>query len=161
MAIAVGDRMPAAKLLEIGDNGPQEVPLESLIGGRKVALFGMPGAYTGTCTGEHIPSLISSRDAFAAQGIDTMLVVVVNDPFVADAWSQSTGAGDAGIRILTDPTSAFVTALGLNFDAPPVGFIGRSKRFAAILDDGVVKALNVDEPGTCSMTSGEALLKEL
>ncbi len=162
MAISAGDRLPDATLLAMGDGGPQPVDLGRRLKGRRVVVFGLPGAYTGTCTTAHVPSFIRTKDRFAAKGIDEILCVAVNDPFVMGAWGQSTGATAAGIAMLGDADGAFTRAMGLDFTAPPVGLIGRSKRYALIAEDGVVTAIHVeDSPGACGVSAGEALLQEL
>ena len=163
MAITEGDRLPDAELLRLGGNGrPEPVSLGSLIRGRTVALFAVPGAFTGVCSTAHVPSFIRAKDGFAQKGVDTILCVSVNDPFVMRAWGESTGATEAGLQMLADPDGAFTRAVGMAFDAPPAGFHGRSKRYAMIVRDGTVGTLHVEEStGTCTTSSGEALLAEL
>ncbi|MFW5654310.1 MAG: peroxiredoxin [Roseicyclus sp.] len=159
MAIAVGDTLPEASLLRIGDSGPESVEIGAKLKGRKVVIFGVPGAFTETCTSAHMPSFIRTKDAFAEKGIDEIVCVSVNDPFVMAAWGESTGGTEAGITLLADPASDFTKAIGLNFTAPPVGFFDRSQRFALYAEDGVVKVLHVeDNPGVCETSSGEAML---
>lgn len=159
MAISVGDKLPEATMTQIGDSGPEQVSLGDLIKGRKVVVFAVPGAFTPTCHSAHVPSFIRTKDQFAAKGVDEIICVSVNDPFVMKAWGEATGATDAGLTMLSDAESAFTTAIGMNFDAPPAGLIARSKRYAMIVEDGVVKALNEEEsPGTCEISGGEALL---
>lgn len=158
MTIAVGETLPDADLL-VFDGEPGTVSLGSLVKGRKVVIFGLPGAFTRTCDAAHVPSFIRTRDAFAAKGVDEIVCISVNDPFVMAAWSKSTGAGDAGIRMLADADGALTKAMGLDFDAPPVGLHGRCKRFALLAEDGVVKVLHLEEnPGVCETSGGEALL---
>jgi len=124
-----------------------------------VVIFGLPGAYTGTCTTAHVPSFIRTADEFAAKGVDEIICVSVNDPFVMKAWGEATGAAAAGISMLGDADAAFTLALGLEFTAPPVGLFNRSKRYALYAEDGVVKVLHVEEnPGVCEVSSGEAML---
>lgn len=159
MTISVGDTLPDATLLVLGENGPEGVSLSEKLKGRKVALFGLPGAYTGTCTTAHMPSFIRTRDAFADKGVDEVICVTVNDPFVTDAWGKSTGADTGGVTILADASAEFTKAIGLDFSAPPAGLVDRSQRYALYAEDGVVKVLNVeDNPGLCEMSAGEALL---
>ncbi|WP_417250447.1 peroxiredoxin [Celeribacter sp.] len=159
MTITIGDTLPAGTVLTIGENGPEAVDLDTKFKGRKVALFGLPGAYTGTCTTAHLPSFIRTKGQFDAKGVDEVICISVNDPFVMDAWSKDTGAGDAGLTMLADAEGAFIKALGLDFTAPPAGLYGRSQRFALYAEDGVVKALNVeDNAGECTVSAGEALL---
>jgi glutaredoxin/glutathione-dependent peroxiredoxin len=162
MTISPGDSLPEATLLHIGANGPEGVSLQARLKGRKVVLFGLPGAYTGTCTMAHVPSFIRTKDAFAAKGVDEIICLSVNDPFVMKAWGESTGATAAGITMLGDADAAFTLAIGMAFSAPPVGFINRSKRYALYADDGVVKVLHAEEsPGVCDTSGGEAMLKAI
>jgi glutaredoxin/glutathione-dependent peroxiredoxin len=160
--IAVGDRLPDATLLRIGDQGPQSVSLASLIQGRKVVIFGLPGAYTGTCTTAHVPSFIRTADRFAAKGVEAILCIAVNDPFVLKAWGAETGGTAAGLHFLGDAGADFTRAIGLNFTAPPVGFYDRSRRYALLAEDSVVRILNVEEsPGACEISAGETLLGQI
>lgn len=161
MTITVGDRLPEADLLRVGAEGPESVALHDLIGGKRAVVFGLPGAFTRTCSAAHVPSFIRTKDDFAGKGIDTIVCVAVNDPFVMDAWAKDTGAADAGLQMLGDADGGFTRAIGMSFDAPPVGFHGRSKRYAMIVDDGVVQVLHAEEnPGVCDASGGEALLAE-
>lgn len=160
MTIAIGDRLPEATFLEVGETGPAEVTSESLFAGRKVVLFAVPGAFTGTCTTAHVPSFVRTAKDFAAKGVDEIVCLSVNDPFVMKAWSGTTGAGEAGIRMLADAEGAFTKALGLDFTAPPAGLYGRSKRYALVAEDGVVTVFNLEEsPGICEVSAGETLLE--
>lgn len=159
MTISVGDELPRETLLQMGDEGPEEVALGPLIEGRKVVIFGLPGAFTGTCHNSHLPSFIRTRDKFTEKGVDEVICVAVNDPFVMQAWDQATGAGAAGITMLADSGAALTKAMGLDFTAPPAGLYDRSHRYALYAEDGVVKVLNVeDNPGECGVSAGESLL---
>lgn len=162
MTISEGAKLPDATLLHIGATGPASVTLSEKLAGRNVVIFGLPGAYTGTCTTAHVPSFIRTADQFAAKGVDEIICVSVNDPFVMKAWGESTGATAAGITMLGDADASFTKAVGLAFTAPPVGFFDRSKRYALYAQDGVVKVLHVEEsPGVCEASGGEALLAAL
>ncbi|MGI3210347.1 peroxiredoxin [Roseovarius tibetensis] len=162
MTLSTGDNLPEATLLRLGDNGPEEVSLSDKTKGRKVVIFAVPGAFTPTCHSSHVPSFVRTKSDFDAKGIDEVICVSVNDPFVIGAWDEATGAGTAGITMLCDPQSTFTKAIGMDFDAPPAGLIGRSKRYAMIVDDGTVKVIHVeDSPGTCEVSAGESLLAEL
>ena len=144
MSITIGDTLPGATLLQLGENGPEAVNLADKLKGRKVVIFAVPGAYTGVCTTAHVPSFIRTKDKFAAKGVDEIICVSVNDPFVMKAWGESTGAAAAGITFLADASAEFTKAIGLAFTAPPVGFYDRSKRYALYAEDGVVKVLHVE-----------------
>ncbi len=162
MAITQGDNLPEGELVKLGGTGPEAVKVSELTAGRKLAVFAVPGAYTPTCHSAHVPSFIRTKDAFKAKGVDEIICISVNDPFVMKAWGEETGATEAGITMLSDGTGAFTKALGMDFDAPPVGLMGRSKRYAMYVEDGVVKVFHPEEsPGTCEISGGEALLAEI
>ncbi len=162
MTLTTGDVLPGATFLAVGDEGPQPVSLGDKMKGRKIVIFAVPGAYTGVCTTAHVPSFIRTKDQFAEKGVDEIICVSVNDPFVMQAWGEATGATDAGLTMLADPEAAFTQAIEMDFTAPPAGLINRSKRYAMLVEDGVVKHLNVEEsPGTCEASAGEGLLAGL
>ncbi len=159
MTISVGDTLPDANLIRLGDNGPETVSLHALAKGRKVVVFAVPGAFTPTCSSAHVPSFIRTKDKFAGKGVDEIICVSVNDPFVMKAWGEATGATAAGISMLADADSAFTKAMGLDFTAPPVGLLARSKRYALFAEDGVVKQMHLEEnAGACEISAGESLL---
>lgn len=159
MTISVGTKLPDAQLQVMGDAGPESVSLASKLAGRKVVIFGLPGAYTGTCTTAHVPSFIRNKEKLAAKGVDEVICLSVNDAFVMKAWGDSTGANTAGITMLGDVDSAFTKAIGMNFTVPPIGFFDRSKRYALYAEDGVVKVLHAEEnAGQCEISGGEAML---
>lgn len=162
MTIAPGDTLPEATLVKMGADGPEAVSLADHAKGKKVVIFAVPGAFTLTCHSAHVPSFIRTKDQFAEKGVDEIICVSVNDPFVMKAWGEATGASDAGISMLGDAESAFTKAIGMDFDAPPAGLIARSKRYAMLVEDGKVTKLHVEEsPGVCEISGGEALLAEL
>ena len=157
--ISVGDTLPEATLIKLGENGPEQVSTSDLTKGRKGVIFALPGAYTGTCTTSHVPSFMRTKDQFEAKGVDEIVCVSCNDPFVMAAWGDSTGATEAGLTFLGDADTSFTEAVGMRFDAPPAGLHGRSKRYAMYVDDGVVKVLQADDnPGVCDLSGGEAML---
>lgn len=159
MTISTGAKLPDATLVKMGEKGPEPVALGDKLKGRKVALFAVPGAFTPTCHSAHVPSFIRTKDDFAAKGVDEIICISVNDPFVMKAWGEATGATEAGITMLSDASSEFTKAIGMNFDAPPAGLVARSKRYAMLVDDGVVTVFHPEEsPGTCEISGGEALL---
>lgn len=158
MALNEGDKLPGGTLLEMTQDGPAQVDLAQYATGR-VAIFALPGAYTGTCSTQHVPSFIRTADQFRAKGVDRIVCVSVNDPFVMGAWAKDTGADKAGLTFLADADGAFTAAMGMNFDAPPAGLFGRSKRYAMLVEDGTITTLQVEEsPGQCSISGGESLL---
>ena len=159
MTLATGDKLPEASFSRMGENGPEQVDLSSLTKGRKIVLFAVPGAFTPTCHSAHVPSFIRTKEEFSAKGVDEIVCLSVNDPFVMKAWGEATGANAAGLTLLADGTGGFTKAIGMSFDAPPAGLIGRSKRYAMVVEDGTVSLLHVEEgPGVCEVSAGEALL---
>ncbi|MCB2127629.1 MAG: peroxiredoxin [Rhodobacteraceae bacterium] len=159
MAITVGKGLPDAVLLKMGDAGPETVRLGDRLRGRRVVIFGLPGAFTSTCTSAHVPSFIRTKPGFDAKGVDEIICISVNDPFVMRAWGDATGASQAGITMLADPGGDFTIAAGMAFSAPAVGFINRSQRYALFAEDGVVKVFHPEESrSTCEASGGEALL---
>jgi len=161
MPLDTGDRLPDATLVRQGADGPEQVQLSDVLKGRKVVLFALPGAFTGPCSTAHLPSFIRTADDFRAQGVEEIVCLSVNDPFTQAAWAEKTGADKAGITFLGDADGSFTKALGMDFTAPHLGLIGRSNRYALLLDDGVIVAANVDKAGVCEISTGEALLEKL
>ncbi len=160
--IATGDMLPEATLIQMGAEGPEEVRISDKTKGRKVVIFAVPGAFTGTCTTAHVPSFMRTKDQFDAKGVEEIICISVNDPFVMGAWGESTGATAAGLTMLADSASEFTKAIGMDFDAPPVGLIARSKRYAMLVEDGKVVAMNLEEnPGVCEVSAGEGLLDSI
>lgn len=157
--IKEGDTLPEATFLRTKGDDLETVKTSDLTG--KIALFGLPGAFTGTCTNAHLPSFMRNVEAFRAKGVNRVICVTVNDPFVCEAWSEKTGAGKAGVEILADADGSFAEAMGLKFDFPDAGLIGRSKRYAALVEDGKITVLNIEEsPGSCDISAGERLLEK-
>ena len=162
MAISQGDTLPQATLSYMGDDGPATVALSEKTKGRKVVIFALPGAYTGTCSTAHVPSFIRTKDQFSAKGVDEIICISVNDPFVMKAWGEATGATAAGITMLCDPQASFTKAMGREFSAPPAGLIDRSKRYAMVVEDGTVTLLQEEEnPGVCDVSGGDGLLASM
>lgn len=162
MTIATGDTLPEADFLVFGDDGPGKVALGPKLKGRKVVIFGLPGAYTRTCTAAHLPSFIAVMDDLKAKGVDEVICVAVNDPFVMKAWGDATGATDAGITMLGDADSSFSKALGLTFSVPDLGFFDRSQRYSMLVEDGKVTIFNPEPPnGQCEISAGQTLLAQL
>ncbi|MDE0588399.1 peroxiredoxin [Halocynthiibacter sp. C4] len=158
MKLEVGTKIPVETFPILKDGAPDSVDLKDKLQGRKVVIFGLPGAFTGTCSTKHLPSFIEAKDEFAAKGVDEIICVAVNDVFVMDVWADQTGAKDAGITMLPDPESKFTSAIGMDFDVPELGFVKRSNRYAMLVEDGVVTALQVDEAGQCDLSTGNSFL---
>ncbi|MEO0749176.1 MAG: peroxiredoxin [Pseudomonadota bacterium] len=162
MTISQGDTLPDATFIVMGESGPETVSLADKTKGRKVVLFAVPGAFTPTCHSAHIPSFIRTKDALMEKGVEEIICVAVNDPFIMQTWGEASGATEAGITMLADAEAEFTKSIGMNFSAPPVGFVDRSSRYAMLVEDGKVNLLQVDEnPGTCELSAGEALLDSM
>ena len=159
MTIATGDKLPDATLARMGADGPETVSVAELTQGRKVVIFGLPGAFTPTCDSAHLPSFIRTRDHYAAKGVDEIICVSVNDLHVMRYWGEHSGATAAGITLLADPVAEFTKTIGMEFSVPQIGFLDRSKRYAMLVEDGVVTRLELDAPGQCAVSTGEALLE--
>ena len=161
MAIKVGDKLPAVSLRRLGDGGIDEVGTEALTKGKKVVLFAVPGAFTPTCSEQHLPGFIQHADAIKSKGVDMIACVAVNDPFVTAEWSKTTKAGGK-VDILSDGNAEFTKAIGMELDASGFGLGTRSKRYAMIVDDGVVKTLLVEDvPTQAENSSANAILAAL
>ncbi|MEW9918215.1 peroxiredoxin [Marimonas sp. MJW-29] len=162
MAISQGDNLPDATLVQMGAEGPAQVKMADKVKGRKVVIFAVPGAFTPTCHSAHVPSFVRTKDRFDAKGVDEIICVSCNDPFVMKAWGEATGAAAAGITMLADAQSEFTKAIGMDFDAPPAGLMGRSKRYAMLVEDGKITLFQPEEsPGVCEVSAGEALLANM
>jgi peroxiredoxin len=160
MTIKVGDKLPSVTLMEKQEGGPAPVSTDDLFKGKKVALFALPGAYTPTCSAKHVPGFVQNYEALKAKGIDSIVCLSVNDAFVMGAWGKEQGAGDK-VRMIADGNGEFTRAVGLEFDASKFGMGKRSQRYSMVVDDGVVKQLNVEEPGAFDVSSAEYMLGKL
>lgn len=161
MSIAVGDRLPGAIFLKLEDGAPKEVPFAPFVDGKKIVVFGLPGAFTSTCSTAHLPSFMRTVDGFKAKGVDHVICVAVNDPHVMKAWGESTGGAEAGVVFMADADAAFTKAMGMNFTVPVAGFYDRSRRYALVAEDGVVTLMH-EEPGReCGISTGEQLLEAM
>jgi peroxiredoxin len=160
MTIQVGDRIPSTTLIKATADGPQPVETDAYFGGRKVALFSVPGAFTPTCSARHLPSYVEKADDLAAKGVEEIACVSVNDAFVMQAWGESAGT-DGKVTMFADGNGDFATALGLDADFSKFGMGKRGQRWSAIVDDGVVKKLNVEAPGAYSVSGAEFMLGQL
>src|SRR6266571_7563334 len=144
MAIKVGDRIPNATFTVMTADGPKPKTTDELFKGKKVVLFAVPGAFTPTCSNNHLPGFVKNAAAIKAKGIDTIAVTGVNDVFVMDAWKKNTGA-EGKIEFLADGSAAFANAIGLSIDLGERGLGTRSQRYAMLVEDGVVKTLNLED----------------
>ena len=161
MSIKVGDRIPEAKFRVMSEGGPAWKTTDEVFKGKKVVLFAVPGAFTPTCHINHLPGFLKNADAIKAKGVDTIAVTGVNDVFVMDAWKKATGA-EGKIEFLADGNGDFAKAIDLALDASGAGLGLRSRRYAMLVEDGVVKELSVeDEPGKAEVSSAENLLKQM
>jgi len=159
--IGPGERLPEATFHVMTANGPTEMTTNEVFSGKKVVLFAVPGAYTPTCHMKHLPGFLQHADDFKAKGVDAVACTAVNDPFVLDNWAKSTGA-DNNIMFLSDGNADFARAIGADFDASAKGLGTRSKRYAMLVDDGVVKAVHVEDmPTEVTSSSAETLLQEI
>ena len=157
MTIKAGDKIPSATFMEMQDGKPTPVSSDELFKGKTVALFALPGAYTPTCSAKHVPGYVANADALKAKGVDAIVCVSVNDAFVMGAWGKDQGAGGV-VAMLADGNGDFTRAVGLEFDASKFGMGKRSQRYSMVVKDGVVKALNVEEPGAFDVSSAEHML---
>jgi peroxiredoxin len=161
MPIKVGDRVPNATFRVMTTEGPRPKTSDDIFKGKKVALFAVPGAFTPTCNNLHMPSFLKNVDAIKGKGVHTIAVTGVNDVFVMEAWKKATGA-EGKIEFLADGNGEFAKGIDMAFDGSGNGLGTRSKRYSMLVDDGVVKQLNVEEaPGKCDISGGDTLLKQL
>ena len=160
MPIQVGDRLPQATFRVMTAEGPAPKTTDDLFKGRKVVLVAVPGAFTPTCHRNHLPGYVQKLDEIRTRGVDSILVTSVNDVFVMDAWGKASGA--EGIELLADGNGDFAKALGLTMDGSGFGLGTRSQRYSMVVDDGVVKAINVeDAPSKAQHSGADNILKDL
>ena len=157
MTIKVGEKLPAATFMEMKDGKPTPVSSDEIFGGKTVALFALPGAFTPTCSAKHVPGFVNNHDALKSKGVDSIACVSVNDAFVMGAWGKDQNAGGK-VMMLADGNGEFTRAVGLEFDASKFGMGKRSQRYSMVVKNGVVKALNVEEPGAFDVSSAEHML---
>lgn len=160
MTIQIGEKVPSVNLSTMGPDGPQTLSTDELLAGKKVVLFAVPGAFTPTCSAQHLPGFLDLADEIKAKGVDTIACVSVNDVFVMDAWGKSQNVGDK-VLMLADGDGELAKALGLEFDLSGKGLGLRNQRYAMILEDGVVTALEVDEAGGFEVSKAEKVLEKL
>jgi peroxiredoxin len=160
MAISVGATIPDVKVMTMTADGPKPVQTGEVLGHGRVVLFGVPGAFTPTCSDHHLPGFVLRADDLKAKGIDTIACASVNDAFVMDAWAKDRGVGDK-IVMLADGNGEFTRAMGLELDGSGFGLGTRSQRYAALLEDGVVRRLNVEQGTGVDVSSAESVLATL
>lgn len=160
MTIAVGDKLPDATLTEMTADGPKPRTTGEIFGGRKVALFSVPGAFTPTCSAKHLPGFIEQADAIKSKGVDEIVCLAVNDAFVMGAWGKAHNAGGK-VSMLADGNCDFSKALGLEMDGTAYGMGMRGQRFSMIIEDGEVKVLNLEGPGEFRLSSADHMLTQL
>jgi len=167
MTIKVGDRLPPGTLSEFIEVesagctvGPNEFKVEDLTRGKKIAIFGLPGAFTPTCSAKHVPSYLQNIDKLKARGVADILCMAVNDAFVMGAWGRDQKAGGK-VRMMADGSAQYTKALGLEFDLAARGLGLRCQRFSMLIDDGVVKLLNIEAPGKYEVSDAQTLLKQM
>jgi peroxiredoxin len=167
MTIKVGDKLPAGTLseyIEVEGNGctvgPNTFNVEDLTKGKKVVIFGLPGAFTPTCSAKHVPSYLADYDKLKAKGVDAIICMSVNDAFVMGAWARDQKT-NGKVRMMADGSAAYTTALGLELDLTARGMGVRCQRFSMLVDNGVVKTLNIEAPGKFEVSGGDTILKQL
>lgn len=160
MTISKGERIPSTTFTKMTENGPEPVSSDDFFGGKTVAIFSVPGAFTPTCSAKHLPGFIEKADALKAKGVDEIACTAVNDAFVMGAWGKSAGA-DEKVTMLADGNGDFAKAVGLTMDGSKFGLGTRGQRFSMIVKDGVVEDLNVEEPGDFKVSSAEYMLEKL
>ena len=168
MTIKAGDKLPDGKLMESTEfdsathcaMAPKEVNVAEAAKGKKIAIFGLPGAYTPTCSAKHVPSYVTNIDKLRGKGIDEVWCVSVNDAFVMGAWAKDQKSGGK-VRMMADGSAALTKAMGLEMDLTARGMGVRSQRYSMLVDDGVVKALNVEAPGKFEVSDADTMLKQL
>jgi glutaredoxin/glutathione-dependent peroxiredoxin len=160
MAIKAGDRIPSGTLKVMTKEGPKDVATDDLFKGKKVVLFSVPGAFTPTCDAKHLPGFVQLADQIRAKGVDTIACMAVNDVFVMNAWGKASSAGDK-VMMLADGNGDYAKALGLELDASKFGMGKRGQRFALVVDNGVLKSVNIEEAGQFKVSAAEHVLGQL
>jgi peroxiredoxin len=160
MTISVGDRIPDVQVMTFGAGGPTHVQTADVLGTGKVVLFAVPGAFTPTCSDYHLPSYLIRYDDLKAKGVDSIVCISVNDPFVMGAWGDAQQVGDK-VVMLADGNGDFTKAIGLEMDGSGFGLGSRSQRYAAVIENGVVTALQIEPGAGLSVSAADAILEVL
>jgi glutaredoxin/glutathione-dependent peroxiredoxin len=158
--VKVGDKVPSAKLKQMSAEGPKDVSTDELFSGKKVAVFALPGAFTPTCSARHLPGFVEKAEELKKKGVQAIACVSVNDAFVMDAWGKAQNVGDK-VLMLADGNGDFTRAMGLEMDGTGFGMGKRSQRYSMIVDNGVIKQLNVEQPRAFEVSSADHMLKQL
>ncbi|WP_424928602.1 peroxiredoxin [Amaricoccus tamworthensis] len=161
MSLSIGDKLPEAEFLEMIGEDMETLSTGDLFTGKRVVVFALPGAYTSTCTNRHLPSYVQNADRIRTKGVDDIICLSVNDPFVMSAWGEANGASGGNVRMIADATGAFTKAVGMDFSVPSRGLIDRSRRYSMIVDNGVVVDLFAEEGTGCEISAGETMLEKL
>ena len=160
MAVKEGDKVPSGTFKVMSADGPKDITADELFKGKTVALFSVPGAFTPTCSAKHLPGFVQKAEALKAKGVDTIACTAANDVFVMNAWGKDQGCGDK-VTMLADGSADFAKALGLELDLTGRGMGMRAQRYSMLVKDGVIKKLNVEEPGQFEVSSAEHMLSQL
>ena len=159
--LKAGDKLPDVTFTRMGDDGPESVTTEELFGGKKVVLFGVPGAFTPTCSNTHLPGYVNEAATIKDAGIDDILCVSVNDAFVLKAWEEASGSAGS-VKMISDGNAEFANASGIKFDGSERGLATRLMRFSMLVNDGVIEDVNIeDAPPACDITSAESMKAKL
>jgi glutaredoxin/glutathione-dependent peroxiredoxin len=160
MTINTGDKIPSVKLRHMTKDGVKEISTDDIFTGKKVAIFGLPGAFTPTCSAKHLPGFVGHYDKLKAKGVDTIVCISVNDAFVMDAWGKNQNVGDK-VLMLADGNADFTKAIGIEMDGTGYGMGLRMKRFSAYVDNGTVKSFNLEKPGSFEVSNAETMLGQV
>ena len=162
MTINIGDKFPDSTLCFYQNNSIKNIGTNQILKNKNIIIFGMPGAFTPTCSKYHIPSIIKQIDKFKKKGVDDIFCLVVNDIYVAKVWADHTGATESGLKVVSDPCGTLVKKIGMSFNVPDIGFVNRSIRFCIILKNGFVEQIFTENKSSgCDITSGRNILSQL
>ena len=160
MTISVGEKIPSVNLTIMGSDGPEGTTTDDIFNGKKVVIFGLPGAFTPTCSAKHLPGFVQHAEAIKARGVDAIVCIAVNDAFVMGAWGKDQNVGDK-VKMIADGDGAFASAAGIELDLTGKGLGKRMRRFSMVVDDGTVSQLNLEEGGGFEISSAEQMLAKL
>ena len=160
MAVSVGDVIPDVTLVTMGDSGPEQVSTDDLFKDKKVVAFGLPGAFTPSCSAKHLPGFVANADTIKAKGVDSIICFSVNDVFVMDAWGKAQNVEDK-IAMIADGSGVLANALGMELDLTERGLGVRSRRYSMIVDDGMISSLNLEDGGAFEVSSADKILEQL